>query len=462
MLNDVMAGSVGRYYAVAIGEARKNNQKHTGLENCQRWFNTAFVIHTTLPILLVIAGYPCGEWAVRHFLNIPSNKVVACIWVWRFTCISCFVGMVNVPFRAMYTAKQEIAELTVYSFFQTVANFFFVYYMATHPQDWLAKYAVWACFVSSLPQLLICVRACIVYPECKFNWKYMFDSAKFVDLGKFAALKFWGSFSALISGQGETILINKSYAAVCNAAKGISNQFVSHISTMASALNGALAPAIMNAAGEGNAATAKSFAFLACKIGTLLLLLFMIPASLEIDSLLLLWLKDPPEWTAGFCLCALVGAVCEQITEGYSQLIYADGRIAGYQFWIGNACFIHLGISVLFIILGFGPLSVGYAFVIAKLVIVIDRLYYVRKLKNIGYRESFKNLLAPIFALTVLTLLIGSLPRLFLAANFWRICITTIVSEIVFLPLTWFTLLNSSERCYIWNQIVAIPRRILK
>jgi len=462
MLNDIMAGSVSRFYAVAVGEAKRVDRSVDGLEDCRKWFNCALSIHTVLPLLLIAVGFPCGEWAVRHFLNIPTDKVLACVWVWRFTCITCFVSMVNVPFRAMYSAKQEIAELTVYSICQTAANFCFICYMASHPQEWLAKYAAWACFVSVVPQLLICIRACVVYPECHLNGKYLFDAKRIVELGKFAALKFWGTFSALLSGQGEAILINKSYSAACNAAKGISGQVVAHISTLAGALNGAFAPAIMNAAGEGDSAKAKTLSVCTCKIGTMLLLLFVIPAAIEIDTLLELWLGDPPRWTAGFCLCALAGAVCEQMTEGYSQLIYADGRIAGYQFWIGNACFIHLGLSVLFLALGLGPLSVGYAFVLAKIVIVIDRLYYVRKLSGIGYGESMRKVIIPLLALMAVVSAVAFLPRCFLRTGFMRVCMTTIVAEVLFLPLSWFVLLGEKERGFLEQRCQVFWKKMRK
>lgn len=121
-INGLLASAVGRFYAFSIGRASAENNSSEALESCRRWFSLAFFVHTIVPIILISIGYPLGVWAVKNFLTIPPDRINACIWVFRFVCISCFVAMVNVPFMAMYTAKQYIAELTIYSFVTTTLN----------------------------------------------------------------------------------------------------------------------------------------------------------------------------------------------------------------------------------------------------------------------------------------------------------------------------------------------------
>ena len=105
--------------AVNVGKESVAEDKAAALEETRKWFTTAVVLHTTLPMLLMLAGYPAGLWAVRHFLVIPPDRLADCAWVFRFVCASTFVAMACVPVQAMYTAKQYIAELTVYSFATT-------------------------------------------------------------------------------------------------------------------------------------------------------------------------------------------------------------------------------------------------------------------------------------------------------------------------------------------------------
>ena len=173
-LNSLMASSVGRFYAYSYGVSRKSGGKE-GLEDCRRWFSLAVAIHTLVPVALMLAGYPAGEWAVRHYLTIPPERIGACVWVWRFACVSCFAGMVSVPFSAMYTAKQEIAELTIYGFCTTTLNVLFLGYMITHPGVWIVKLSAWQCFLAVTPAAIISYRAVKCYPECRFRRAYVRD-----------------------------------------------------------------------------------------------------------------------------------------------------------------------------------------------------------------------------------------------------------------------------------------------
>ena len=104
-INGLSATAVSRFYAFEVGRASKAVIKEEGLDECRKWFNTALMVHVIIPLVCVVVGYPIGEWAVRNWLTIAPDKVESCVWVFRFACVSCFIGMVNVPFQAMYTAK---------------------------------------------------------------------------------------------------------------------------------------------------------------------------------------------------------------------------------------------------------------------------------------------------------------------------------------------------------------------
>jgi Na+-driven multidrug efflux pump len=104
-LNSVMAASAGRHYAFAIGQG--NNTE------VNRWFNAAFSVHLCLAVFLTLIGWPIGEYLISHVLNIPADRVQTSLGVFRVSLISAFVSMISIPFVAMFTAKQRIAELAV-------------------------------------------------------------------------------------------------------------------------------------------------------------------------------------------------------------------------------------------------------------------------------------------------------------------------------------------------------------
>ena len=448
--NELLSSAISRYYAYSVGLSSRADVGKDGLEECIKWFNTALMIHIIVPVVLISFGYMGGIWAVRNFLRIPAERVEACVWVFRWLCLSCFIGMASVPYRAMYTAKQEIAELTVYSLFQTTANVIFVYYMATHSGDWLAKYACWAFLAGAVPQLVIVARAMVVFPECKFRVVYLWSWERLKELFIFAAYRFWGALAIMIQGEGMAVLVNKFLGAEKNATMSLGSTVSAHSTTLASAMDTALQPAIANEYGAGNISRMRALAIRACKFSAALVLLFAIPLSLEIAEVLRIWLKNPPSQTASICLYLLGVVVLEKISCGLYMAIFAVGKIRGYQFFTGLTALLVLPLAAAIMkICDLGILSVGIALLIGKSLVVLVRLYFARAHAGISVRKWVSKILIPLLAGAMLAAFAGFLPRIYMAEGFVRLVSTTIVSSCMFCAVFWLFVFDSSEKEYL-------------
>ncbi|MBR3924913.1 MAG: hypothetical protein IKJ45_17475, partial [Kiritimatiellae bacterium] len=49
----------------------------------------------------------------------------------------------------------------------------------------------------------------------------------------------------------------------------------------------------------------------------------------------------------------------------------------------------------------------------------------------------------------------GYLPHFAMDASFLRVCVTTAITEAVFIPLVWFVALDDEEREYVKGQVVS-------
>ena len=454
--NMLLSVATSRFYAFSVGQAAKSaadGDKDAGIEECRKWFSTAVMLHTIVPCVLTVVGYPLGIYVVEHWLTIPSERLSACIWVFRFVCISCFIGMINVPFNAMYTAKQYIAELTVYSFFQTTANVGFVYFMVTHPGDWLAKYALWMCVVACLPQTIICLRALKVFPECRFKMEYAWSMSRTKQLSSFAFWQAFGGLGAIARGQGIQILINKYFGPSINASMSIANQVSAQTQTLAGALQGAFSPAITTACGAGEYDKMRSLAFRTCKFGMLLGLIFILPLALELDTVLKLWLKNPPPYTKELCWSILATAIIDKSSSGHMLAVTAKGKIAAYQAFLGTAIILTLPIAWVFVKFDLGVSSIGWAILIGTTLCAWGRVWFARSLVGMSARYWLFRLLAPVAITIVLTGLVGYLTRLFMTPGVCRVIVTTLLCELVLLPLSWFVLLDGNERQFVVNKV---------
>lgn len=457
--NNILAGSISRFYAFSVGAAQKGGNEQAGLEECRRWFSVASSIHTIVPLALMLIGYPLGAWAIENYLTIPPDRVHACLWVFRFVCVSCLLGMVSVPLQAMYTAKQYIAELTIYSFITSTLNVIVLYYMVSHPGVWLAKLAFWTCLLSVVPSLIISIRAYAIFPECRLRRKHLFNLSDIRELLSFAGWNFFGALGNLLKGQGIAVLVNKMLGPVFNASMNVANTVAGQTQTLSGAMVGAFMPAITSARGAEDRGRMISLVHKTCKFGAVLILPFAIPLALEIEEVMILWLKNPPAQSGFLCIWLMAILVLENMTTGHWVVISANGKISWYQFIVGSLFIATLPIAWVMMKLGLGIYAVGYALFTTLALVAVVRIIAVKILLQISPRYWLFRILLPIIGVSAFSAAVGYVPSLLMSASFWRVCVTTVVSNIVLIPLISFVVLDASEREFFKNKLAGVGLR---
>ncbi len=456
-LNSVMASGVGRFYAIQVGVARQVRWK--GLIACRQWFTTAVVVHTVLPVVLVAAGYPVGEWAVCSFLTIPPDRVQACVWVWRCVCVTAFVNMVSVPFSAWYTAKQEIAELTIYGVVTSTLNVGFMYYAVHHPGKWLVPLACWAMLLSIIPQVIICFRAGIKYRECRFVWGYVRSCwGRIGEMLRYSGWALLGTVADLLSTQGMGVLVNKFFGPRVNAAQAVGNTLSGQCTALSGSLTGAFWPAIISAYGAGDYVQVQKRVRYVCKIGSWCVAVFAIPLSVEIDEVLRLWLVHPPEFTAGLCLLALAVALIDRMTYGCAIAVHASGKLAGYQSVVATLFLLAFPLAYVFCEMGKSVYWIGGALLIARGSCAMARLVMARRVSGLGVRVWARTIALPLLFLYGVSFGGGLLIREALTPSFFRVVMTTAGCEAVLFFGAWFLLLTGEDRAGILAKAVQLKR----
>ena len=462
LVNNLLATALSRFYAVSVGAVRTAENKDAALMACREWFSSAVLIHTVVPFVLMVVGWPLGEYAIREgWIAVPPGRLDACLWVFRFSCLSCFVGMVTIPYNAMYTAKQYIAELTVYSFVTTTLNMAFFYYMVTHPGVWLTKYAAWMALMGIAPALIIACRAHSLFPECRLLPQALFSRSRITQLASFAGWQAFGVVGSIFRNQGIAILLNRhvEFGPMRNSSMSVANQMAVHTDTLAGAMVSAFQPAIANAYGARELDRMRSFAFFTCKFGTILSLAFALPLALELPEVLSLWLKEPPIYAAGLCWAILAAHIIDRTTIGHQLAVSASGRIAGYQACLGGALILALPLAAFSLYLGWGVYSVGWVLILTGVICAWGRVGFARTIVGLSARHWFARIFFPLALVIGAVVGIGLLLRLVLPQSFCRLVVTTIAADSLLFALTWFIALDSQERKMARERFFALYRR---
>lgn len=455
-LNNVSNASVARFYAYSVGRGQTRSQSEA-VSDLRAWFNTAFSVHFVVPVILVVIGWPLGEWAVMRFLVIPTDRVMSCVWVFRFSLIAMFVSMVTLPYIAMYMAHQYIANLSIFGIISSTLVFVGSFLLRYAHGDRLLLFALMMLFIHSVIPILQSAFAYRLFPACRVRFSEMFNSNRLKQMFGFAGWQLFGGIGGVLRGQGSAILVNLYFGSRVNAAFTIANQVCSQTTTLSTALLGALSPAVTNAEGAGNREEARSLSFRACKFGVLLVLLFAIPLMTEIDYVLRLWLKEPPAYTSLLCIGMILVLLIDKLTFGHMVAITATGKVAAYQATLGTLMFLTPFIGWVLIKCGISVWAVPASFILTVSLCSFCRLLFCRKLVGMSIRYWACSVFVPLLPLGVGVTAMGLFVRSLTGPSFARLCLVTGVDVVTLLFGSWLFVMTESERVFLVSKI----RRVL-
>lgn len=437
-LNGVLAGSSSRHLAFSLGEG-----DHDAVN---RWFNASVGIHLLLSTLLILAGWPIAEYTVRHLLSIPAERLGISIAVFRLSLVSAFVNMASVPFLAMFTARQRITELSAWSAVQALFAFFLAALLSHVSSNRLVFYAAGMVIIQVAVQLAQTARAICLFPECKMQPALWFVPKRMRHLFGFASWSLIGVSGGTLRNQGTAILLNLRFGPAVNAAYGIANQISIQVATLSEAMMGAMSPEITAREGRGERTRMLALSVRACKFGALLVAPVAIPFVLEADTVLRLWLVNPPPFTAVLSQLILATFFVDMLTAGYRNAVNAYGKIAAYQSTVGVLLLLTLPLAWVLLHLGFSPTSVGVAFLVMSAASSFGRVLWVRRLFAVPVWNWVRDVVLPLLAVVGLTVLAAEVPHLLIPEGGMRLMLVTGVSLAMALTATWVVALTDEER----------------
>ncbi|MDF7825417.1 hypothetical protein P4B35_15430 [Pontiellaceae bacterium B12227] len=446
-LNGAMIVGVARFYAYSIGQGHQLSEDEA-TDDLTRWFNTAVSIHSVLPILLVIVGYPLGVYAIEHWLVIPPERMEACLWVFRMSLITGVVNVFSVPYTSMYTAHQLISELAFFDVIRSFCTFIGAYFLLKVQSDRLVVYALYMTIINVGIPLLQILRAILKFKACRIKAAYLYHAEYLKQLFNFVGWKMFGMGCVVSRQQGSPILINLFFGPQANAAYSVASRLSIQATMVSTAMMGAFQPAITSMEGRGQRIKMLDTALQVCKFSTLLVLFFVIPLMLEMEYVLKVWLKTPPDYSGVLCQWMLAMLVVDRLTSGHMLAINAHGKIALYELVQGTLLFLALPFAWVFFKQGGSPIGIGYALFLSMSIYCVGRLVFCKKLLQLPIISWFKQVAIPISILMVLSFFVGVAVSRYFDAGFGRLLVITVATGASSAFLGWFVVLTRDERVF--------------
>lgn len=458
LFNALTTAANARYFAFSIGQK--------DIEMTRKWFNSALSISLLLPSILLIVGLIAGEYVIRYFLSIPDGRLLTSLWVFRISLSTAYITMLCAPFLAMFTAKQNIAELSIWGMVISVTTFLFVYCLSSIPGNKWLIYSIGISSITSLFTIIQAIRAARKYSECKIVFSYWFNGARIKEMFSYSFWTLFGGLGGLLYHNGLAIVLNKffppSLFPSVNASYTIGHTVAGHTQTISSSLSGAFMPEIVSSEGRGDRERVITLMFKSIRLSFVIISIVVFPILFQTEFILTAWLRTPPEYAALFCRTMLVAFLFMRLVGSFDSAICATGRIKFYQITMLSLAGCTIIIAAILLSLGVGIYSVCAVIVGYSLMFNVVSLVFCKKLVGISIWEWIQHVVKPVMSTVAFNVLIGSLllygtGGLTSVVRFFIVVPVIVISATV---INWFLLTDKDEKMRIKQMIAGLRKNI--
>ena len=337
-----------RFLSFALGE---NDE-----EKLKRTFSIAFGLHFIVALVVIVLAETVGLWFLNNYLNIPEGRGVAANWVYQFVILGFVFNFLQVPFQSSLIAHEKMNMYAYMSIYDAVMKLLVVFLLQIVTVDKLIAYAA-LLFSVHLSSILIYNFYCRKhFVECTF--KIVTDKNLTREILTYSGWNIFGGSVNLFANQGVNILLNIFCGTVVNAARGLATTVNGLLSQFVSSFQIAANPQIVKLFAAKDYDGFYKLIINNCRIATYLFLFIAIPAFLEIDFILGLWLGNYPQYTNVFIQILLVECYLKTINQPILYSIHASGKMKWQNIVDSSLLFLIFPFSWIALKLGYPPTSV--------------------------------------------------------------------------------------------------------
>ena len=387
--NSAMTTASQRFLSLTIGKGNK--------ENIQKVFSASLISHLILSLIIVILAESAGLWFIKTQLTIPDTRTSAAAIIYHIAIVTTCVNILRVPFNALIISYEKMNFYAYISIIEVFLKLIIVWFLSLFSFDKLILYSILLLLVNVAINI-----AYVVYgiKNCHVTLCLNTDKKLLKEMTSFSGWNVFGAIADVGYKQGTNIILNIFYGVTLNAVMGITNQIRTSVYTFVSNFQVAANPQIIKSYAIKDI---ERFSLLVCgisKYSYYLMLLIAMPLILNMDFVLELWLRNPPEHSMNFAILILIFCLFDSLTGPLWTSMQASGKIKKYLLIISSSLLLNLPLTYIFLKFGYPPESMLVIQIFVNILTLIIRTFFIRKV-NIGFKKYFISVLIPIFLVSI-------------------------------------------------------------
>lgn len=435
-LGHSMASASQRYFSYDLG---KGNNEHLKIT-----FSVTFQIYLLLAIIIVLVAETLGLWFVNNKLVIPDGRMIAANWIFQAAIFSFLITLITTPYMAVIIAHENMNVYAYASIIEAILKLLIVFILKIFSYDKLIVYGILLSCVSLINTSIYRIYCHKKYPESKLI--FIRDIKYLKEILDYSGWNLFGSVSTVIKKQVLNILLNQFYGPVISATRTIASQVNTAVSSFANNFSTALRPQIIKTYAKGEKDETFNLVYRGCKLTFFLMYIFTLPLVIEMEIVLKIWLKTPPEQVVIFTRLALIEALILSISYPIMSLSHASGKIKLYQGVVGGTLLLNLPLSWLVLSFGYPAYSVMLVTVLLEIIAFVLRLIIIKRIAGMSIYEYFLNTIIPCVSVAIVSMILPLLVYYIIDSSIVRLFIIILFSTIGIVFSAFYIGINKSER----------------
>ena len=447
-VNNAMATATQRFLNYNLGKE--------DVEKTQQTFSASLLIHIGISIIFVILAETIGLWFVYSKLNVPPERHNAAMWCYQFSIVTTIFNILRVPYNAVIIAYEKMSFFAWISIVEGFLKLFVVYLLFVSSSDKLIMYA---CLLScvSLVILFSYIYYCVIkFPHIQF--KKNNDKKNIYELLGFSGWSLLGATANVANQHGTNIVFNIFTHVTVNAAMGIATQVNSAVYSFVGNFQTAFQPQLVKSYAAGEIDKLNDLIFTTAKISFILLWTIALPLTINLDYILVLWLKHVPLHTSEIIHLILIYSLIDSFNNPLWMYVQATGKIKLYQICVSIIIMSLLPFSILIFLLGGDIYDVLYTKIFLVVIVTLFRLSYLRNKQNFSSYKFFQNVIFRCLVMALFSYLVVKI-FVFKFEGIILLCISCIVSVILVCLFSFCVAMTKKERKLFINFLKSKYRR---
>lgn len=449
-LNASMGTAVQRFFNIEIG---KGNDDRLG-----KIYGVGVYLHIIIAIITVVAAEVFAVFFLNK-MNIPSERMFAAHVVFQVSILSMALTIVNVPNYALVKARELFDKMAMVEIVQALFRLGVLYFLCNIKYDKLIIFSVFnfgvtLYYVASLFFMARQFKEAHNRP-CR-DRELVGEMLRFISLLAITVL------AEMSRKQGLVMLINLFFGLAINAAYAIAVQVSHVISTFVVNIKQPIVPQMMASYGAGKKEAMFNLINFGTKITSLIMLALTLPVIFEIDYLLVLWLKTPPEYSSELVILVLININISSFTYFLYQGVHATGNISKQQVWMSILYLLNLVFIFIFLKLGFNFFAALYVTIFISICQCVVNLVMAKRFLSYSIAFFIRDSLLPCLIVAAIICFVLRGITFFVESSIWRMLLIGIVGVTICILLGYRIVLNKEERMKTYSflkNMVIIERR---